>query len=290
MAGNVKSRFRSLRDRHDKDAADSVVLFDDVPAHLFGPLAEWCHRTILHGQWWKPGTPDSAIGDMCLDLHLVRSELTIGNEIVSLCGNDHARLLDIADWILHPENRHERTTDYARSGFGRACDALEDVLFRAGSAWQVADPPVQLVRRVPKELETEFQQATTQNDPVSEHLQNAWDAAWRRDDPSAVEAYDGAIKAVEGALIPIVIPNDPTATLGKVLAALRAKPAKWDTRFRGEETVKALTALLDELWKTHGRHAQMSPNSLEQSQDAVTVAVAVVALVRRGFIAPSGSL
>ncbi|MYD72746.1 MAG: hypothetical protein F4Y11_00205 [Chloroflexi bacterium] len=140
---------------------------------------------------------------------------------------------------------------------------------------------------MPEELLLEYQRATSHNDPVGEHLRDAWNAAWRHGDPNVVVAYDGAVKAIEGALIPIVIPDDPAATLGKVLAALRSKPTKWDTRFRGEGTVSALTALLHALWKTHARHAQVSPNSLDQAQDAVTVAVAIVALAQRGFIAPT---
>lgn len=284
MAGTAKQRFIPLRARHDSEAAKAMVLLEDVPPHLFGPLAQWCHTAFWQDSWWKGRTTTKAIAEMCLDLQLERSGFSIGNEIKALCKSHPDRFLDIVDWILHPQNRHGIAAERAPVAFATASTDLEEILFRGGSAWQVADPPNQLIKRVPEELISEFQQATIHNDPVSEHLRDAWNAAWRHDDPSAVEAYDGAVKAIEGILIPIVIPNDPTATLGKVLNALRDKPEKWDTRFRGAETVEALTAMLDELWKAHGRHAGMAPNSLEQAQDAVTIAVAVVTLTRRGFL------
>lgn len=289
MRSTSESRFVPLRIRHHEDAAEPIELLENVAPHLFGPLAQWCHRSISQDSWWKPRTQDQSVAAMCLDLHIQRSEFSFGNEIESLCRPDPDLLLDIVDWILHPENRSAKGARGAFASFAKACIELEEVLYRGGSAWQVADPPHHLMRRVPAELLLEYQRATNHDDPVSEHLRDAWSAAWRHGDPSVVVAYDGAVKAIEGALIPIVIPNDPTATLGKVLTALRAKPAKWSTRFRGESTVSALTAVLDALWKTHARHAQVSPNSLDQAQDAVTIAVAIVALAERGFIAPTAT-
>ncbi len=288
MAGTANQRFIPLRARHDGEAAKPIVLSEDVAAHLFRPLVKWCATAFSQDRWWKGRETAKAIAEMCLDLQLERSEFSFGNDINGLCKSHPDRLLDIVDWILHPQNRHGTAAEGAPGAFASACIDLEDILFRGGSAWQVAEPPNQLIKRVPEELVSDFQKATIINDPVSEHLKGAWNAAWRHDDPSAVEAYDGAVKAVEAVLVPIVIPNDPTATLGKVLNAMRDKPGKWDTRFRGEETVEALTAMLDELWKTHGRHAGMATNSLEQAQDAVTIAVATAALVRRGFIVPTG--
>jgi hypothetical protein len=287
MAGNGKSRFKSLRARHDKDATDSMVLFENVPPHLFAPLSQWCDDAFWNNDLGGASAQERAVGDMCIDLHLEPPIPFMYPLAESLCKRDPDRLLDIVDWILHPENRQRMASEYDRSQYDIACNRLEDVLFRSGSAWQVDDPPNQLIKRIPKELDTEFQQATIQNDPISEHLRDAWDAAWRHDDPSEVEAYNSAVKALEASLAPIVIPKSSTATLGTIISALKSKPKKWDTRFRGEETVQALSGMLEELWKTNSRHAGMPPNSLEEAQDAVTIAVAVVALVRRGFVKPT---
>ncbi len=163
---------------------------------------------------------------------------------------------------------------------------LESILFEGRSALAVGEPPDHLIERLPRELVEEFEGAIAKDDEISGYLRKAWSAAWRRDNPSAKEAYDAAVKALEAILAPIVIPNESKPTLGKIIGELGAKHnnGKWTTRFRQDETVQTLKALLDELWKSDSRHAGMPPNSLEQAQDAVTIAVAVVALVRRGFL------
>ena len=71
-----------------------------------------------------------------------------------------------------------------------------------------------------------------------------------------------------------------------MIAALRDKPEKWDTRFRGAPTVVALAAMLDEVWQTQVRHhkSEYLANTLEEAQDAVTIAVAVISLCRREFL------
>ncbi len=46
---------------------------------------------------------------------------------------------------------------------------------------------------------------------ASNHLSNAWSAAFGRE-PSPSTAYSEAVKAVEAAAIPVVLPNDPLAT------------------------------------------------------------------------------
>ena len=202
-------------------------------------------------------------------------------------------LLDMVDWLLHDEysklgtRRHPFSDDFdpnREERFSESLEELEYMLLHGGTWWTIANPPDRLLRRVPIELESIYARATEEEDPTSDSLRSAWIAAWRRDDPSPVEAYDGAVKAIESILVPIVIPKHPMPTLGRVSDALKAKPDKWDTRFRGAETVTALADMLDELWKSHGRHGGMPTNDLEQARDAVTIAVAVVAMVRRGFL------
>ena len=193
--------------------------------------------------------------------------------ILGTADNDNDQLLNVADYLI-------------ASGLAStdAVTSLRRLLTGSYSAWQVNHDDSALVLRVLPELRESFRQAISLEDSSAAYLAIAWDAALRRNEPSAVEAYDAAVKAIESILIPIVIPKDPTPTLGKVLRALKARPKKWNTRFQGEDTVKALTALLDELWTANSRHAGMPSNDLEQAQDAVTIAVAVVALVRRGFL------
>ena len=202
-------------------------------------------------------------------------------------------LLDMVDWILREQHnesiRKRRNLLFLTDPFGKiridaAIDDMRSLLLDAGSAWKVAEPPDHLELRVLESLEEVFRTAVSEDDEISQHLTNAWDAASRRNVPSIDEAYRNAVKAVESVLVQIVTPADPKPSLGKMISALRDKPEKWETRFRGVESVNALAATLDELWMTDSRHAGMPPNSLEQAQDAVAIAVAVVSLVRRGFL------
>ena len=212
----------------------------------------------------------------------------------------------MADWLLRDGHRNEQqiselektanhvlqqaanrdNRDTRRSTFSIAVEELESILFQGRSTLAVGDPPNHLTERLPVELVKEFEGAISKDDATSAYLREAWNAAWRHGYPSSKEAYDAAVKALEAALAPIVIPNESQRTLGKIIGTLRAgdNRGNWDTRFRGTETVQALTMMLDELWQTDSRHAGMPSNSLEQAQDAVTIAVAVVALVRRGFL------
>ena len=194
--------------------------------------------------------------------------------IIETAEGDRDQLLNILDYMLAARLVSESEIEDLRAH-------LRD----GHSAWQVKDDVSGLTLRVPPEEEEAYQDAIGPGDQASEYLINAWDAARRHNQPSAKEAYGDAVNAIEAVLAPIVIPDDPLPSLGKIIPALRDKPEKWDTRFRGTETVEALEGLLEELWRTNGsRHAGMPANTLEQAQDAVTIAVAVVALTRRGFL------
>ena len=195
--------------------------------------------------------------------------------IMSIADDDTDLLLDIIDYAL--------SSDFVTAA---GVDELHGHLRDGNSAWQVNRDNSGLTLRVSKEEEGQFQEAISVDDMAGRYLTSAWDAARRRNSPSPKEAYDAVVKALEAILAPIVIPNETEPTLGKILGELGAKhnKEKWSTRFRGNETVQALRGLLKEVWKSDSRHAGMPPNSREQAQDAVTIAVAVVALVRRDFL------
>lgn len=189
--------------------------------------------------------------------------------------NDQRTLLHVADYLL----ASELASDYdARQ--------LELLLRGSNSAWRMNVDWNGLSLLVPVEELAELDLASAGGDSSAKYIADAWDAAWRTEDPNAVKAYDSAVKAIESILVPIVIPKHPTPTLGRVIKALQAKPEKWDTRFRGSPTVEALAAMLEEVWKTQVRHGKSEylENTLEEAQDAVTIAVAVVGLCRRGFL------
>lgn len=95
------------------------------------------------------------------------------------------------------------------------------------------------------------------------------------------------MKAVGAAARPVVTPTDPLATLGKMIAALEAKPSKW-TVVLTEETVEDVIRRASILWKTpHGRHGSdqpVPPLTAEQAQAGFDLALGFVDYFARGLI------
>ena len=277
----TKKRFTPLRARHGLVPTDYSTLVEDVPDYLLGPLWDWCASdSRLTSDYLSEELNDQA-RMLCVSLRIPSAEYL--DELKAHTEDEPAVLLDMVDWILASE--HDRaTTDWSKmKQFKTSCKQLDDLLFHGTSVWQVADPPNQLARRVSPELVSDFGAASGPNDLASNHLSLAWDAAWGRA-PNPSEAFKGAVNAVEAALGPTVTPDDPRPSLGKMIAAIRDKPEKWDSRFGDSATVKMFTDLISTLWTTHSRHSDAPTNTIEEAQDAVTIAVAVVSLLRRGFL------
>jgi hypothetical protein len=180
-----------------------------------------------------------------------------------------------------------------------AVDQLETILREGGSVWEVdrSSYPPSLHRRVTAAAGAAIEVAKTSAGHAGELLVEAWDKAFgRHPDPST--AYGKAIKAVEAAAAPIVLPNDPLATLGKIVPALRAKPSKWQTPFTRSTRIEdasgqsqdldgvlVLASQMDLLWRNQtDRHGTPNPQRIEQHQAeaAVHQAVALVHLLIGG--------
>ena len=282
MRMSTNKRFVPLRDRQRGVSQSDLTLAEGVPEHLFPQLLEWCWRALGYYDWGY-SNPEDRIRHMWLNLKLATHKGVSTAGLKAVASVEPDILLDVADWLLADGFGRAKNNKTVMKNFERSREWLDWMLYEGSSAWEVGEPPDHLTLRVPLTLKKEFASAVQSDDQIAEHLQVAWDSAWgRRSNPR--DAYDGAVKALECILVPIVIPKNPMPTLGRVADALRAKPDKWDTRFRGAETVTALADMLDELWKSHGRHGGMPTNDLEQARDAVTIAVAIVALVRREFL------
>lgn len=258
--------YTPLRARHGMDTRDYATRTKDVEPHLELPLWEWCSRYL-----YDPLKPNLSSRRMCIALRLEKHSLS-----AEITGNPDL-LLDVVDWLLRFA---------AFSGCNDPGVApLEQMLDEGGSAWRVAPDGKSLIERTLDAEHAAVKLAAQGDDQIAADINTAWNAAWRREEPSAVEAYAAAVNAIEGVLAPIVAPKHTRPTLGTIISDLRNKPEKWDTRFRSAETVEALTAMLDELWRSQHRHGGAGvPNTLDEARDAVSIAVAVVGLCRRGFL------
>ena len=282
-----------------------------VPELVAGRLSDWCYA-VLESNFFSLYREDQLIEQLFIQDGGIALAQSLGIELPPICwldsnatdpltgqypvqevkpdplhvimgatDGDNDMLLNIADYLL-------------ASDLATADDAarLRAFLLDSRSAWRVDDDAQALARRVPPQEEESYQQAVAAGDAAAQYLSDAWDAVWKRAEPSAQEAYLNAVSAIESILAPHVTPDDPRPSLGKMRAALRDKPEKWDTRFGGEKTVEVLASLLDELLAAQVRHGgpQHLANTLEEARDAVTIAVAVVGLVRRGFLQRVGEL
>ena len=267
--------FTPLLARHGMDKRDYSVRSKNVKPHLADPLWNWCGPYIASESSRYSYVLNPRGRRMCVALRLAVSSVS---ELKNFIDGKPNALLNMADWLL----QNNKSSDHER----RRVEHLEQMLDEGGSAWRVAPDGKSLIQRTLDAEHAAVELAAQGDDQIAADINMAWSAAWRREEPSAVEAYAAAVKAVEGVLAPIVTPDDPKPSLGKMIPALRDKPEKWDTRFRSVETVEALADMLDEVWRSQHRHGGGAelPNTLDEARDAVSVAVAVVGLCRRGFL------
>ena len=261
--------------RHGMDEHDYGVRSRDVEWHLKDRLWDWCRSHIVKKSGKYYYVLNSRGHRMCVALRLTESSDSGLKKFITRNPN---ALLNMADWLL----RTNEFTDYEHPRVKH----LEQMLDEGGSAWRVAPDGRSLIERTLDAEHAAVTLAAQSDDQIAADIHTAWNAAWRREEPSAVQAYSAAVKAIEGVLAPIVSPDNTMPTLGTMIRDLRHKPEKWDTRFRGVETVEALAAMLDEVWRSQHRHGggRGLPNTLDEARDAVSIAVAVVGLCRRGFL------
>jgi hypothetical protein len=169
-------------------------------------------------------------------------------------------------------------------------DELDLLLADGGSAWRVADDRKSLEQRVDPTATDAFRQAAAGN--PGPHLADAWAAAYGRH-PNPSRAYSEAIKAVETASIPVVIPGTrgAKATLGKVIIDLNDHQQDWRLTIHSAGTpseISPLIAMLRLLWQgqtdRHGGSAPTIPVSASAAEAAVHLAVTLVQWFRSGSV------
>ncbi|MFM1724037.1 hypothetical protein ABEU20_002613 [Rhodococcus sp. PAM 2766] len=210
-----------------------------------------------------------------------RTELM--NSLLQQCLNDQDKFLDVIDAVL------SFRPDTYRKGLART-------LLDAGSAWTVSAEGDSLERRVDATAREQFELASSPDDDAARELREAWAQAYGlTPDPS--DAWDHAIKAVEAALWPLVVPKNPTATLGTIEKAIVAKPSKWNLALESNSIggVETLHALLKMMWPNPDRHATGATRvpTQQEAEGVVQIAVLIVQWVRAGMFtlenAPAGA-
>lgn len=205
-----------------------------------------------------------------------------GRSLAKRVEADGELLLDLIDLLLSDLSEYWDGPDVTAK--------LEAILAEGRSAWRVAerDGRMALERRVDATVTAAAEVAMETPGSAGAHLSRAWSRAYSREpDPSA--AYAEAVKAVEAAAKPTVTPKDDTATLGKMLPALRDRPEKWNVVLAAAppfDKVAVVRLMAELLWQgqtdRHGR-----PESVPVTQEQAEAAVHLAALLVQWFTAGS---
>jgi hypothetical protein len=186
---------------------------------------------------------------------------------------DQGLLLDLVDFVAY---------------FGNLTDSqaslLEQYLAEAGSEYRVGQTDGKgkwhLEKRVMPSVQTRAD-AIALHDRPGRHLGKAWSKLYQRS-PEPSIAYLEAVRGVEAAAIPVVLPNDDKATLGRVIGHLKAaSTARQDI---------TLIAMLGDLWHSqwdrHGIPDDAAPMecSLKEAERAVHLALTLVQFFRADLV------
>jgi len=243
-----------------------VASTHEIPPHLRQSLADWAEGFLV--SYDPPGRyPNTRLlkkieRELALDHPLNWSD-EFGSRAVEDClGRFHTDddfALRLVDVLLRQEaQRHE-------------AESLQFILDAPGSRWEVKlarydedenHLALRLAGPTPKALDH------LAAGPAHDHLEQAWKEATDVDgDPS--KAYREAVKAVEAAAKPLVTPNDPLATLGKISGELKAHPEQWEVTLR-RDSVEELARRVDVLRRSqHDRHGTDEPTEPMTRDEAV---------------------
>ncbi len=247
------------------------TLYEAVPDHLRPALRSW-----VSDRW---STNQPAREELQWRLRLALDEDDVNRYL------DGEDLLDVIDGILRWWPKSELDDVEKRDWISDPKiipgprSQLSDALNGGGSAWRINTGGGGVERRGDETITAATAATAAAASPESGgHLSAAWTAAYGRH-PDPDKAYAEAVKAVEAAACPVVLPSNGTATLGKVRDHLRDASAKWELVVPGKDgtpgPVTPVIALMTTLWEgQRSRHAG-TPTSRRQLQ---TEAEAVIHL------------
>ncbi|WP_345390322.1 hypothetical protein [Haloechinothrix salitolerans] len=295
MIVNEEPDFQPLSQRDTRLPQD--VLFDGIPEHLMSPLTEWV-TNYLHGA-------TKLVQRVALRMRLPLETLEAHQLVDAVITRDPQELLDLVDMTIHldlrlrwdldvlgmEENLNEASLadwipewKWPKGSRTEALEQLGELLADAGSAFQINWRERCLNRRVDITVAAAAERAMT--GLPGQHLRAAWKATYGRH-PDPAKAYDEAIRAVEAAAIPVVLPNGTRETLGKVRSHLRDAQDKWELVIEGTNGGDAapLVAMIELLWFGHvARHAG-GPGFRPQRQDEAQMAIHLASTLVQWFTA-----
>lgn len=255
------------------------VLHEDVTSWLRNPLAKWVEARIKYhdhrGSLIVRAQVLEDIETSCqLQLDWSRGSYTASESLTRALQRSPRAGLEVANFLL--------SMDLVQNHVARR---LDELLTQARSVWEVVPPgggrPRRLQRRVAQEVAARYD-LVAQHGEAGQHLGLAWSEMYGRD-PNPSVVYAESVKAVEFAAKPMLTPNDPKHSLGKMIRAFKDKPTKWNVPLGAtpDQGRQMLLEMMAALWDGHGdRHAPEAGQARQVSPEAAEAALhAAVTLV-----------
>lgn len=251
------------------------TLVEGVPAYMRSPLRAWFYDSYSY--------MSSTLYKRVYDIERIRRyDLASRGEplVAALSKNGPNALFNdlsqdevirILDWTVF---------DYASSYTGTQRNlTLEDILRAGSSAWKVGqrDGMAGLERRVPEGVQAAAEAAMKRPGDAGRLLSEAWHAVYGVD-PQPDLGYRKSIEAVEAAALPLVLPNDDTAHLGKAISQMRAD-GDWKLPFVKEHKLNPSGAvvinMMQALWSGHSDRHPGTASYVQSTQAAAEAAVSL---------------
>jgi hypothetical protein len=259
--------------------------YEGVPEHLKQSLLDWI-GLVFYARWhsstgWKSEFEydllQTAERRLKFSSGITRHSsqaayLEDSKRLRKRLADDERLLLSMIDFVIWRKlgraNKHQ----------------LQAILTEGGSIYQVAETTgtPRLERRVEPHLEDVARTEMARGETPSDLLKVAWSSTLGRH-PNPSEGYRNAVRAVEAAAIPVVLPNDIGATLGKVIGHLASTRDRWSfvlpQRRDGQPSVQTIIDTMGALWTSqYDRHVTQGV-SLHIGQPEADAALPLAALL-----------
>lgn len=231
--------------------------FEGVPAHLMQSLLDWV-SSIFYRQWRSASSVQwnysfrfdllqRAERQVRFASGIIRGkshEYEARNKLRAFLEKNSRTFLGLIDFLLWVDDVDVNEKE------------LSLLLTQGGSVYHVVETSgrQRLQRRVEPHLDALARDEMKAGGDPGELLDHAWSATFGID-PNPSHGYRTAVRAVEAAAIPIVLPSDTDATLGKVIGHLAATRDRWTfvlpQRRDGEPSVQTLIDNMGMLWTSH---------------------------------------
>lgn len=274
---------------HRLTGEEVETAYDGVPPHLARPLREWFIGAALQSD-------EGFLDRLGLRLRVTWDSYytavqTRAAELIDATVQRYASqeaMLDLVDAALNDISELASMRPDRKNTQRTLVLKLDDLLLLGGSAFKVREDLAALERRVVAAVQDAVQQTVelAQGTSAADHLSLAWKEAYGRA-PDPGKAFSEAIKAVESAACPVVLPSDSLATLGKIRGELRASAELFEFAI-APGTVGVVIDMISTLWEgqtdRHGGNTPTRPVTQAAAESAVHTAATLVQWFLAGAI------